>query len=84
MKRFRIYRKDQATRDKYADVNLKADDFIYPYFVVEGEGIVAPIATMLGINRYSIDTLVADVKEIAALGINKVLLFGVVDNSVKT
>lgn len=83
MKRFRIYRKDQATRDKYADENLKADDFIYPYFVTEGEGIVAPIATMPGINRYSIDTLVADVKEIMALGINKVLLFGVVDNSVK-
>ena len=64
-------------------MNLKADDFIYPYFVTEGEGIVAPIATMPGINRYSIDTLVADVKEIMALGINKVLLFGVVDNSVK-
>ena len=37
MKRFRELRKDQATRDKYADVSLSAADFIYPYFVVEGE-----------------------------------------------
>lgn len=37
MKRFRDFRKDQATRDKYADVSLSATDFIYPYFVVEGE-----------------------------------------------
>ena len=34
MKRFRDFRKDQATRDKYADVSLSAADFIYPYFVV--------------------------------------------------
>lgn len=30
MKRFRDFRKDQATRDKYADVSLSAADFIYP------------------------------------------------------
>ena len=39
MKRFRDFRKDQATRDKYADVSLSATDFIYPYFVVEGENV---------------------------------------------
>lgn len=83
MKRFRIYRKNQNTRDKYADVSLSAQDFIYPYFVVEGKGVVEPIATMPGINRYSIDTLVKDVQEISALGIDKVLLFGVVSDDVK-
>ncbi len=62
MKRFREYRKDQATRDKYADVSVSVKDFIYPYFVVEGEGVKAPIATMPGICRFSIDTLVEDVK----------------------
>lgn len=83
MKRFRTYRKNQNTRDKYADVSLSAQDFIYPYFVVEGKGVVEPIATMPGINRYSIDTLVKDVQEISALGIDKVLLFGVVSDDVK-
>ena len=83
MKRFRTFRTDQATRDRYADVSLNVQDFIYPYFVVEGEGIVEPIATMPGINRYSIDTLVDDVLQVKALGINKVLLFGVVSDEVK-
>ena len=83
MKRFRTFRTDQATRDQYADVAVGACDFIYPYFVVEGEGVIEPIATMPGINRYSIDTLVRDVLEVYALGIDKVLLFGVVADEVK-
>ena len=40
MKRFKTFRTDQTTRDKYADVALSVQDFIYPYFVVEGEGSV--------------------------------------------
>lgn len=83
MKRFREFRKDQATRDKYADVALGAKDFIYPYFVVEGEGVKEEISTMPGIYRFSIDTLMADVKECYALGIDKVLLFGVIEDSLK-
>ena len=83
MKRFREFRKDQATRDKYADVALGAKDFIYPYFVVEGEGVKEEISTMPGIYRFSIDTLVTDVKECYALGIDKVLLFGVIEDLLK-
>ena len=83
MKRFREFRKDQATRDKYADVALGAKDFIYPYFVVEGEGVKEEMSTMPGIYRFSIDTLVTDVKECYALGIDKVLLFGVIEDSLK-
>ena len=83
MKRFRTFRTDQTTRDKYADVALSVQDFIYPYFVVEGEGIVEPVPTMPGINRYSIDTLVEDALEVKRLGIDKVLLFGVVSDDVK-
>lgn len=83
MKRFREFRKDQTTRDRYADVTLAGEDFIYPYFVVEGVGIREPIPTMPGINRYSIDTLVEDVVAVKRLGIDKVLLFGVVSDDVK-
>lgn len=83
MKRFRPFRKDAATRERYADVHLSAADLIYPYFVTEGTGIVAPIATMPCINRYSIDTLVDDVRAVHALGIEMVLLFGVVPESEK-
>ncbi len=82
-KRFRTFRTSQETRDKYADVKLDAQDFIYPYFVVEGNGVKEEISTMPGICRFSIDTLVEDVKEISKLGINKVLLFGVIADSEK-
>ena len=83
MKRFREFRKDQATRDKYSDVAVNVKDCIYPYFVVEGEGVKDEISTMPGIYRFSIDTLVEDVKECYALGIDKVLLFGVIEDSQK-
>ena len=83
MKRFREFRKDQATRDRYADVSVNVNDFIFPYFVIEGENVKDEIATMPGIYRFSIDTLVEDIKEIYALGINKVLLFGVIDDTQK-
>ena len=49
MKRFRELRKDQATRDKYADVSLSAAGFIYAYCVVEGENQKEEVATMPGI-----------------------------------
>ncbi|MBR1388812.1 MAG: porphobilinogen synthase [Prevotella sp.] len=83
MKRFRTYRLTQEIRDQYADVSIHVKDFIYPYFVVEGEGVKEEITTMPGICRFSIDTLVEDVKEVYALGIDKVLLFGVIADEQK-
>lgn len=67
MKRFRTYRTSQEVRDKYADVSVDVKDFIYPYFVVEGKGVRDEISTMPGIYRFSIDTLVEDVKRFMPL-----------------
>jgi len=83
MKRFREYRTNQEVRDHYADVKLSAENFIYPYFVVEGNSLKEEITTMPGVYRFSIDTLLADLSETKLLGINKIILFGVVDNAVK-
>lgn len=84
MKRFRQYRTSQEVRDKYADVPpITPDTFIYPYFVAEGEGVKEQIPTMEDVYRFSIDTLLNDIAELKALGVNKVLLFGVVDESEK-
>jgi porphobilinogen synthase len=79
MKRFRQYRTTQAVRDYWADVpEVMPRDFIYPYFVVEGSGVKEEIGTMRNIYRFSIDTLLEDIGELLTLGIDKVLLFGVV------
>ena len=81
--RFRPYRIDAATRDKYADIHVSVQDFIYPYFIVEGENEVQPIKTLKGISRFSIDSLLVDLQETIALGIDKILLFGVITNNLK-
>ncbi|MDR3195016.1 MAG: porphobilinogen synthase [Tannerella sp.] len=83
MKRFRHFRTTQAVRDEQAEVSLSASDFIYPYFVTEGEGVRQKIATMEGICRLSTDELLADAATLAAAGIDKILLFGVVPEAVK-
>ncbi len=84
MKRFRTFRATQEIRDRYADVTpILAEDFIYPYFVAEGQGVREEIGTMQDIYRLSIDELLKDVEETLSLGINKVLLFGVIPEEEK-
>ncbi len=82
-KRFHPYRVNSETRDKYADIWLKADDFIYPYFVVDGENKQEPIATLKGIHRFSVDRLLIDLERTVLAGIDKILLFGVVEGDKK-
>ena len=83
MKRFRNLRKDQETRDKNAEIELNTNDFILPYFVVEGNGQRQPIQSLNDIYRFSVDELLLDLEEATSLGINKIILFGVIDESLK-
>lgn len=84
MKRFRQYRVTQEVRDHFADVpEILPQDLIYPYFVEEGKGIKTEIASMKGVYRFSIDTLLDDIRQLLPLGINKVLLFGVISQQEK-
>jgi porphobilinogen synthase len=84
MKRFRQFRATQEIRDRYADVEpIQAEDFIYPYFVTDGTGVREEIGTMEDIYRLSIDELLKDLEETLALGVNKILLFGVIPEEEK-
>ncbi|HAR64259.1 MAG: porphobilinogen synthase [Candidatus Margulisiibacteriota bacterium] len=83
MLRLRDYRINQDIRDKYAEVVLSGKDFIYPYFVVEGIDIQQEIKSLAGVFHLSIDRILADIKELIDLEINKVLLFGVIDEEQK-
>ena len=77
IQRPRRLRRTAIVRELVAETRLNKDMFIYPYFVIPGNGIIHPIAAMPGINHFSVDELVKDVAKGLALGINKVLLFGV-------
>ncbi len=83
MKRFRLYRTSQEVRDNYADVSIDPSDFIYPYFIVEGVGIKEEIPSMKGVYRFSIDVLITDIRDLLRWGIDKILLFGVIDHQQK-
>jgi porphobilinogen synthase len=56
---------------------LSVDDFIYPMFVTEGTNRREPISSMPGIERFSLDLLLAQAEEIYNLGIPAIALFPV-------
>lgn len=82
-KRFRLLRESESIREEHADVRISAKDFIYPYFVVDGTNVKREICSMKGVYHFSIDCLLVDIAEMLSLGVNKVLLFGVIDNNLK-
>ncbi len=73
----RRLRKNSIIREMVAETHLSKDMFIYPYFVTKGKNIMHPIASMPGINHFSIDTLIRDIETGLKAGVNKLLLFGV-------
>jgi porphobilinogen synthase len=56
---------------------LSVDDLIYPMFVTEGDHQREPIASMPGVERYSLDLLLEQAEEITSLGIPAIALFPV-------
>ncbi len=83
MERFRTYRINQQERDSHAEVFLRVEDFIYPVFVVEGVGMANEISSLRDVFQYSIDKLLEEIGNIVQVGIDKLLLFGVVDKTHK-
>ncbi|HHJ17016.1 MAG TPA: porphobilinogen synthase [Gammaproteobacteria bacterium] len=73
----RRMRRDDFSRRLMRESRLSADDLIYPVFVLEGEGQREPVASMPGVERLSIDLLVAEAETLLALGIPAVALFPV-------
>ena len=82
--RLRRMRRDVFSRRLARETKLTPDDLIQPLFVIEGSGRREPVASMPGIERISIDFLVAEAKTLYQLGIPAVALFPVPDSSVKT
>ena len=83
-RRPRRMRFDSFSRRLMAEQRLSVDDLIYPMFVCEGEGQREAIASMPGIERLSLDLLVAEAAELVALGIPAVALFPVTPASAKS
>jgi porphobilinogen synthase len=77
IKRHRRLRYNPIVRDLVRETVLTKNDLIYPMFVVHGENIKHEISSMPGVFQFSIDNLVKECKEVAALGIPAIILFGI-------
>jgi porphobilinogen synthase len=73
----RRLRRNETLRGLVRETELSPSHLIQPVFVVAGEGIREEVASMPGVERFSITNLVEEAGEIAAAGIGAVMVFGV-------
>ena len=79
IERPRRLRRTETIRALVRETRLSPDDFVYPLFVCEGEGIRREISSMPGVCNLSIDELVKEVEGAVSVGVRSVILFGVPD-----
>jgi len=78
-KRFRRLRINDTLRNLVRETTVTPDDFIYPLFVREGEGIKDEVSSMPGVFQMSIDQIVKECAYIRTLGLNSIILFAIPD-----
>lgn len=72
----RRMRINENVRAMVRETNISVKDFVYPIFVVPGENIKEEIPSMPGCYHLSVDKAVELAREITALGIPSVEVFG--------
>ena len=77
MHRSRRLRKNENIRRLVRETKLSVDDLVYPLFIESGQNIETEITSMPRINRYSLDSIGKELKEIVSLNIPAVMLFGI-------
>ncbi len=74
--RARRLRETETFRRMVRETRLSVDQLVYPLFVAHGRELRREISSMPGQFQLSVDELVREVKDVAALGIPAVILFG--------
>lgn len=77
-------RRDDFSRRLVRENHLRADDLIYPVFVLDGNKREEQVASMPGVVRQSIDLLLSQAEECLRLGIPALAIFPVIDTSLKS
>ncbi len=65
----RRLRRDAFTRDLVREHRLAPSDLIYPVFVIDGQGRSEPVASMPGVERWTLDRLLPVAEDCVQLGI---------------
>jgi len=76
-RRPRRLRRNAPTRAVLQETHVRVEDLVYPLFVKEGKGDPEPVHSMPGVVRHTIEGLVTECCEAAAVGIHAVALFPV-------
>jgi porphobilinogen synthase len=77
-------RKDDFSRRLMCENVLTSSDLIWPVFVMEGSNQREAIASMPGVERLTLDLLIEEAKQAAALGIPMIALFPVIEQDKKS
>ena len=75
----RRLRNNKSIRTIISETSLSVQDLVYPMFITTGKRVKQKINSMPGIFRYSIDNAIKEIREVKALGILAVLLFGITE-----
>lgn len=82
--RMRRMRKDAFSRAMMRENALTSSDLIYPVFILDGKNQQEKVTSMPGVERLSIDLLLAVAEDCVALGIPVIALFPVINPALKT
>ena len=74
--RQRRMRRTEALRSFVRETRLTPAGFVYPLFICPGEGVRKPVRSMPGVHNFSIDEAVKECREVYALGVPSIILFG--------
>ena len=77
--RMRRNRMKAFSRRLVAENSISTDDLIWPLFVIEGTNCAEAIASMPGVNRWSIDRLIDQAGLALSLGIPAIAIFPSID-----
>jgi porphobilinogen synthase len=78
-RRLRRNRRTDWSRRLVRETNLSVNDLIWPIFLIDGERRREPVASMPGVERFSVDVAVAEAQRAAKLRIPAIALFPFTD-----
>lgn len=79
----RRLRRTASVRALVEETVLRPQNFIAPLFVIEGEGAPQPVASMPGVFRHGLASLVKECRALSKLGVPAVALFPKLDARLK-
>src|SRR3989440_6637201 len=82
--RMRRMRRAEFSRRLMRETVLTPDDFIYPVFIIDGKGRTQKVASMPGIERFTLDRLLPVAEQCLKLEIPALALFPAIEARLKT